>query len=597
MWNTLVAGADSVPGTGAGGSFEEQISEQQRPLHLLNRLSFGPRPGEADRVRRKGIEKWIEEQLHPDEIPVNPVLTARLEPLDSLRMSDQEIAEHYPSSQLIRAMAMGKEPLPEDPELQVIVEHLIERYRNRKDGNRSQPSWREYLAAMPAEQRRILLWGTPRQKVKLLLEMKAGEFADLLTVLPRKKRRALFAYAPVELRRRMLMVSSPQQVVINDLIESKLCRAVYSDRQLEEVLTDFWFNHFNVYLNKGPLRQLTTTYERDAIRPHVLGKFGGLLRATAQHPAMLYYLDNWLSADPKAVEKIRARRPNALRNIRGLNENYGRELLELHTLGVDGGYTQEDVIAVARCFTGWSVHDLRHGGGFEFHARLHDREEKQVLGYRISPGGGIEDGMKVLDILARHPSTARFVSTKLAQRFVADHPPESLIETMAWTFQKTGGDLREVMRAMLASREFFSVGAWRGKVKSPLELVVSSVRALGARVEFATGLAEQIEQMGEPLYRKEEPTGYSNSSDAWMSSATLVARLNFAFALAANRQPGVKVDRGTLRGGHARIALRLLGIPPSESTLAAIENGGNGRPVPPLLAAGAILGSPEFQRR
>jgi uncharacterized protein (DUF1800 family) len=303
------------------------------------------------------------------------------------------------------------------------------------------------------------------------------------------------------------------------------------------VLADFWFNHFNVFLDKGADRFLVTAYERDAIRPHVLGKFRDLLEATAKSPAMLFYLDNWQSVGPNAPQG----RGAGNRQRRGLNENYGRELMELHTLGVDGGYTQKDVTEVARCFTGWTIQQPQRGGPFTFNARIHDNGEKTVLGVKIPAGGGIEDGEKVLDILAHHPSTAHFISKKLAIRFVADDPPASLVDRMAQTFLKTDGDLREVMRTMLASKEFWSRGAYRSKMKSPLEMVASAVRAVNGDVDFATALGNQVAQLGEPLYRKVEPTGYSNSGKEWLNSAGLVARMNFALQLADNKVPGVKV--------------------------------------------------------
>jgi uncharacterized protein (DUF1800 family) len=343
-------------------------------------------------------------------------------------------------------------------------------------------------------------------------------------------------------------------------MESKLLHAVYGNRQLEEVLTDFWFNHFNVFLDKGADRFLVTGYERDAIRPHVLGKFRDLLEATAKSPAMLFYLDNWQSVGPNAPQ-ARQRQ-----GASGLNENYGRELLELHSLGVDGGYTQKDVTEAARCFTGWSIFQPQRGGSFVFNRRAHDDGEKFVLGVKIPAGGGIQDGEKVLDIIARHPSTARFISRKLAMRFVADDPPPALVERMAETFTRTNGDLRTVMRTMFESKEFFSVAAYQSKLKSPLEVVASAARALNADVDFAFPLANQAAQLGEPLYRKQEPTGYSNNSKEWLNSAGLMARMNFALQLADNKVPGVKVDASK-----------------------------SAKPGDPL--AGIKLGSPEFQKR
>jgi uncharacterized protein (DUF1800 family) len=419
--------------------------------HALQRLTFGPRPGDHERLRTQGLKKWIEEQLHPDRIPEDPALEAKLQSLETLQLSPLELAQRYP----------------------------------RRPG--------------------------PGQGV---------------------------------------------QIIARELVEAKLFRAVYSRRQLAEVLTDFWFNHFNVFFDKGADRYLVTAYERDAIRPHVLGGFPALLRATAEHPAMLFYLDNWQSMDPQAAARLR--RPAAKR-LRGLNENYARELLELHTLGVDGGYTQQDVIEVARCFTGWTIRDPRSGGGFLFNERMHDRGEKSVLGHKTPAGRGVEDGLQVLDLVARHPSTARFISRKLAQRFVADEPPSSLVGKMAKSFTRTNGDIRAVLKTMLDSREFWSGRFYRSKMKSPLELVASSLRSLDAQVSSAAVLGLAVARLGQPLYRKPEPTGYSNSSEEWVSTSGLLHRMNFALALASNRLPGVKVVAGP--------------------------------------DAGLRLGSPEFQRR
>src|SRR5262249_46489575 len=296
--------------------------------------------------------------------------------------------------------------------------------------------------------------------------------------------------------------------VLVELSEQKILRAAYSERQLQEVLTDFWFNHFNVDARKGRDRFMLTEYEREIIRPHVLGKFRDLLEATAKSPAMLFYLDNWMSADPNGphpqmtpprmvrgpfggryvVPPQPRPQPQGQNQRKGLNENYGRELMELHTLGVDGGYTQKDVTEVARAFTGWTIENPQKGGGFKFEPRIHDEGQKVVLGHVIKPGGGEHDGEEVLDVLAKHPSTTHFIATKLVRRFVSDTPPPSLVDRVAKRFRETDGDLREVTRTILTSHEFLSPEAYRAKVKSPFEFVVSAVRATGADVQDAQPL-------------------------------------------------------------------------------------------------------------
>src|SRR6185369_14837321 len=311
-----------------------------------------------------------------------------------------------------------------------------------------------------------------------------------------------------------MQLARQERAIVLELSQQKILRAVYSERQLEEVMTDFWFNHFNVFANKGATQQYLTEYERDTIRPRVLGKFRDLLGATAKSPAMLFYLDNWQSADPEAEARRQQARPraralfprapvmpeNAVRQKRGLNENYGRELMELHTLGVDGGYTQQDVINVARAFTGWTIEQPRQGGGFRFEPRLHDMGEKIVLGHRIRGGGGQSDGEEVLDILAKHPATARFIATKLVRRFVADTPPQDLVDRAAERFVDSGGDIREVVRVILTSREFLAPEAYRAKVKTPFEFVVSAIRATGSDVRGAEALVGSVRQLGMPLY-------------------------------------------------------------------------------------------------
>jgi uncharacterized protein (DUF1800 family) len=346
-------------------------------------------------------------------------------------------------------------------------------------------------------------------------------------------------------------------IPLMELSQQKVLRAAYSERQLEEVLVDFWFNHFNVFSGKGQFaRFYLTEYEREAIRPHVLGRFRDMLGATAGSPAMLWYLDNWMSAAPQGAKAAapQRRRRGAMRPAqparpqrpaRGLNENYARELLELHTLGVDGGYGQDDVVNVARAFTGWTIDAPRRGGGgFTFNARMHDDKEKVVLGQRIPGGGGKQDGERVLDIVAAHPSTARHIALKLAARLVSETPPPALVERVAKVFLDTGGDLRAVTRAIITSPEFMSPAARRAKVKTPFEFAISALRATGADVSNAAPLVQQLRTLGMPLYGAQPPTGYDDTAASWINSGALLARMNFAVALAGNKIPGTRVTTG-----------------------------------------------------
>jgi uncharacterized protein (DUF1800 family) len=526
----LLAGKSTPP----SAPFHQSIPNDQKAEHALSRLTFGPRPGDVQRVEALGLKKWIDLQLHPERLPENPILAAKLLPLDTLGMSTAKMLQNYPSPGLVKAMVAGRLPFPQDPDKRMMVDRLAARLQGKTDQDSGKQPAPELATLLAPAQLRELRQGTPQQKLDLFNSFPPARQDQLIESMGQGMRMQLFAAAPPDLRRRIQSANGPLAMVAQDLTEAKLLRAVYSDRQLEEVLADFWYNHFNVFLEKGADRYLVTAYERDEIRPHVLGKFEALLRSTAQSPAMLFYLDNWQSTG--------AQSPAGRRQQRGLNENYGRELLELHTLGVDGGYTQKDVTEVARCFTGWTIRQPQRVGEFEFNPRMHDNGEKTVLGVRIPAGGGIDDGYKVLHLLAHQPSTAHFISRKLAMRFVADDPPATLVDRMAATFLKKDGDLRAVLKTMFDSPEFWSRGAYRSKMKSPLEMVASSLRAVNADVDFTFGLNNQLNQLGEPLYRKAEPTGYSNSGQEWLNSAGLLARMNFSVALINNKVPGVKVD-------------------------------------------------------
>ena len=587
-----------------------QMTGDQKALHALNRLTFGAQPGEVATVERTGLFEWIEQQLHPENIAENPVLESKLEPLDSLRMSTHDMVQHYPTQQMVKLMLDGRMRFPEDKETRYSVQKMIARVQRKEAADKAgQPDSVELNApALPDSwqlddrQKQIVARGKPAEQLALLESLTGDQQLDVLDTMPNGARQKLYGGATPDLRRRIQIFNGPVQIVNQDLMDSKILRAVYSNRQLEEVLTDFWFNHFNVNLDKGADRYMVTSYERDVIRPHVLGRFKDLLLATAESPAMLFYLDNWQSAGPD---------PNKKRK-QGLNENYGRELMELHTLGVDGGYTQADVTEVARCFTGWSIREPQRGGSFEFNEKLHDKGEKHVLGVTIPAGGGMGDGLKVLDILEHSPATAHFISKSLAVRFVADNPPESLVQKMALAFTRTDGDLREVMRAMIDSPEFWDPANFRSKVKSPLEMVASAVRAVNGDVDFAQALAGQMNQLGEPLYRKLEPTGYSNRSTDWMNSASLLARMNFSMALVQNKIGGVKVDAAQFSGAAAQIESGILLTPASEDAQAAIQAGLDAaqqavqqaatqanpqQAKTGPMVAGLTLGSPDFQRR
>ncbi|MGI8745047.1 MAG: DUF1800 domain-containing protein [Bryobacteraceae bacterium] len=597
-----IAAGKTSPEQQQAKQFRAKLSKDDQIMHALDRLTFGPRPGDVALVHRMGLKKWIDQQLHPERIPESPFLEAKLAPLESLRMSPIEVTQHYPQPQMIKAIADGRQPMPEDPILRATVQRLIARYKAKKgqaaDPNQEMEPVKPLEEVLDASRIKTLRTGTPDQKRQLLESLPPNQLEDLVIALPRPLRQQLVAVAPTELRRKLMLMNAPQQVVAYDLLESKLMRAIYSPRQLAEELDDFWFNHFNVYYDKGADRFLIPAYERDAIRPHVLGKFRDLLEATAKSPAMLFYLDNFQSVRPDLDAKAKGKNRK-----RGLNENYARELMELHTLGVNGGYTQKDVIEVARCFTGWTIDAPRKGGMFFYNDKIHDKGGKVVLGHVIPAGGGQNDAEKVLDILARDPHTAKFISTELAQRFVADNPPQTLVDRMARTFLEKDGDIREVMKTMLASKEFWSQGAYRAKVKTPFEMVASAARALDAKVDDAFALANQVGQLGEPLYRKQEPTGYSNMNAEWVNSAALLARMNFALALAQNKVPGVKIDPAKFgNSGPSEIAKTLMFHDVSPQTRAsldkALEQQVAKTPAPAsAVVAGLVLGSPDFQRR
>ena len=582
--------------------FQKKLSKDDQILHALDRLTFGPRPGDVARLKKIGLKKWMFEQLHPDRMDENPALEAQLQALESLRMTPLETVQHYPTPQMIRAIAQGKQPMPDDLLLRASIERFLVRYKTKlaqASNTPILPDLKEDLDPIrpledvltPAELV-VLRSGKAEQKGELLQSMPPDKIEDMLVAMTQRQRLQLFPPASRTVRREIFLLNGPQQVVAYDLLDSKMLRAVESTRQLAEELDDFWFNHFNVFYEKGSDRFLIPQYEREAIRPHVLGQFRDLLEATAKSPAMLFFLDNSESVRPDLDANDKKRKVK-----RGLNENYGRELMELHTLGVNGGYTQKDVTEVARCFTGWTILEPRKGGTFVYNDKLHDKGEKIVLGHVIPAGGGMEDGEQVLDILATHPSTAHFISQELAQRFVADNPPEALVNKMAQAFLSTNGSIREVMKTMLNSKEFWSEGAYRAKVKSPFEMVASAARALDANVVDGWALANQVGHLGEPLYRKLEPTGYSNLNAEWVNSASLLGRMNFALQLAQNHVESVKVDVARFGDDPSEVAKALMFRSMSPQTRQAIDKALEDKKRNPALVAALIIGSPDFQKK
>jgi uncharacterized protein (DUF1800 family) len=518
-----------------------RLTEEQQILHVLNRLGYGPRPGDVERVRRMGIAAYLAAQLSPASPPDDPVEQA-LGDYPILRTASAQLVHEYPepSNQTRQKLASG--------------------------------------------------------------QMTQQEMAEV--------------FPP---QRRPYAITAQMQA-------AKLTRAVLSERQLHEVMVDFWFNHFNVYALKGAIRWMVPAYEREAIRPYALGPFKDLLLATAHHPAMLFYLDNWMST---RADFILPAGPEKGRKL-GLNENYAREIMELHTLGVDGGYTQQDVIEVARCFTGWTINQPQAGGGFVFRPLAHDPGPKRVLGHVIPAGGGEQDGLQVIEILVHHPSTARFIATKLVRRFVTDDPPPALVERAAATFRRTDGNMRAVLLTIVTAPEFWSAEAYRAKIKTPLEVVASAVRALdgrlappGAGAELFQGggfvLAREVAKLGEPLYEAQPPTGYPDRAEFWVNTGALLGRMNFALGLAHNRLRGTRVELAGLVNGVDRsqpghVLDRLLSAvlhdqasPETRAVLAAqLDSPEITRTTPYDKApkdtdveklAALVLGSPEFQRR
>jgi uncharacterized protein (DUF1800 family) len=713
------------------------VSDQKRALHALNRLTFGPRPGDVQRVMAMGVDQWTDLQLHPEKID-DSALSERLEPLRTVRMSTKELAENFPDGQEINQVMNGKKALPSDAALRMVYQVQIDRQQEKKEQrqeaakNAAAPAAGPSVAGQPngavpasgqngsmqsgsaqgggaeganssmensanggtinstgrdaaanvsakadsatsegvasaapapkltpkeeaqARQREEQLYADldvpqlpnvpPDERFKKILGLSVAGQRAVADSLRGGKGQEFLEGLPPRQKEILQAMNNPGGVVTGELAQAKLLRAIYSERQLDEVMTDFWFNHFNVFMDKGVDRLMITSYERDVIRPHALGKFEDLLVATAKSPAMLFYLDNWLSVGPDSPQGLGIpahpgpyarrypQRPRANQGKRqdGLNENYGRELLELHTLSVNGGYSQQDVTEVAKVFTGWTIDKPYQGGGFKFEPRMHEPGPKFVLGHRIKPKGEGE-GLEVLHRLAASPQTAHFISLKLAERFVADDPPPALVDRMAKTFLKKKGDIREVLSTLFHSPEFWDDTTYRAKVKTPLEFVASAVRATGAEVDDAQPLVGQLNRMGMPLYGAQPPTGYSMKADTWVSSSALLTRMNFALALTGGKIKAVKVDVGQLAGNNppnppadSNVALSTLesvlldadvskqthdsimtqidsvtsaGVQKENNKADARKAANPARSPDVSTIAGLLLGSPEFQRR
>ena len=727
MVDQPLMGASTGPKHGPTAGASQQTKGEGRVLHALNRLTFGPRPGEVASVEAMGLRTWFEMQLNPQKID-DSALNSRLAQFPAMQLPQGELMARYPSQLMIRQMArqqaaeMGQglrqryragammaanEEFLNDPVERAIYNDQMAFYRLQQEakaakGDASTPAKAvtsaeasngpemaangsgesqmgqgprteqpEVATALPKSDvmepgqnppdhvenlyrgldvAKILAL-PPDERMSKVIGMPASEFVAFRRSLSGPE---LFQFAQglsAQQKEIFAAMQNSTRMVGAEEMQVRLLRDIYSERQLEAVMTDFWLNHFNVYVRKNQNEPyLIPAYERDVIRANALGRFEDLLVATAKSPAMLVYLDNWQSIGPDSAAAKRgprlarfAQNPQvkAALKERGLNENYGRELMELHTLGVNGGYTQADVTEVAKVFTGWTITPPGEGAEFQFDERKHEPGAKTVLGQKIKEAG-MNEGLQVLHMLATSPATAKFISTKLAIRFVSDDPPQSLVDKMSQTFLSSGGDIKTVLRTMFEAPEFWAPSVERAKVKTPLEFVVSAVRASGATVNNALPLVGALDKLGMPLYGMQTPNGYSWKSEPWVSTGALVSRMNFALVLASDRLPGVGTDWSKLVKGAStadsqvtakerKLEAALLGFPLSEKTRTQLLAEADDSTVPAQAArefevgrgagggammavlgqrrapgptdtqaavmAGLLLGSPEFQRR
>ena len=549
----------------------KSLTEDQKILHVLNRLGFGARPGDVEKVKKIGLDKYIDQQLNPSTVD-DSVAEAKVKGLEIFNMSTAEVFAKYPNpGALLRQLNGGRQAQVND----------------KANADKAGPQ--QDLTQMTDQDRR-----DRQQKLAAI-------------------------YKEYDLR--------PAGQLMPQIAANRILRAVSSERQLQEVMVDFWQNHFNVFAGKAAVRWYIPSYERDVLRKYALGNFKDLLTATAESPAMLFYLDNFQSVSPNAQPQ----RPNANGGLnarmqeqilrtgqipprmrdrlrqrgitdaqidqrlkqmrtdpkpqqqkkaqqRGINENYARELMELHTLGVDGGYTQKDIVEVAKAFTGWTIADPQgyrksaakmiqgdedkrldrlqriagvpddvNSGQFYFNDRWHEKGPKYVLGQKIDEGG-MKDGLKVIDILVNSPATAKFIAKKLAVKFVSDNPSAALVDHVADAFHKSGGDIKTTLKALFSDKEFFAPENYKAKIKTPFELAVSSVRALGADTNGSPAFLAMLNKLGEVPYGYQAPTGYPDQAEDWVNTGALLERLNYAVAVSSNRIPGTTVNLKNFQG-------------------------------------------------
>jgi uncharacterized protein (DUF1800 family) len=636
----------AAPGTKARPEYRREIQGDERILHALNRFTFGPRPGDLDMVRAQGVDAWFEQQLHPASIE-DQSLAERLAEFPAMRLSPADLLVRFPNNAIVRQVTNGKLTMPESGILHTVYANQAARVAQKKEEkaqaanapsaamaeNGMAPANTANDAARPEDrdsrEAQLLLALSPRDRMMRLSQMQGPDLDRLVSGLKGPERKALTTGFTPPMRETLSDLEAPERTVVEELMGQRLTRDIYSNAQLREVMTDFWLNHFNVFLRKNEATPYQlVSFERDVVRPRALGHFEDLLEAVAHSPAMLMYLDNAESIGPDSPAAARAhdaslRNPNKKKADAGLNENYARELMELHTLSVNGGYTQGDVIQAARILTGWTVDQPQRGGGFRFDERRHEPGTKKVMGKKFKEHGE-QEGRDLLHFLATRPATAQFIARKLAVRFVSDDPPQALVDRMAKTYMSTNGDVAAVLRTLYRSPEFWSEDAYRAKVKTPLEFVVSAVRASNADVAEMRPLIQSLREMGMPLYGCVPPTGYKEEAADWVSTGALANRMNFALRLSANRMNGVQVAWTGGAGGVADIheeeaRLESSVVPgglsdatrtallesvdqqsPASATNIAVGDGARRGPATAAqeqALAGLLLGSPEFQRR